>query len=441
MKAGGLAAVSAAVVCSGCLSLPWCDGHPDSTGPEWEDVFNRDLSNAVLAGGPCTNNLWAWDAEGCLTPNTTDTLLSKKSWGSFVLDCEYKCDETGNSGIFFYDTVHPSAKIEMQILDDRHPMYLRELPYQFTGSLYGHCPASKVVSKGPGEWNRVTIWARGDDVKVILNGEKVVDADLSDWKSQLVNPDGTDIPPWQRTFVPWARLPKCGRIGLQGIHGGKAAHFRYLRIKALDPEPAHPADTSDWQDLVKRDLSNVEPTDGVWSFDKEGCLVATKDVNLVTKETYANFALDLEFKMAPGANAGVFVYASDLSNWIPNKMEIQLMDDADPRNAKYPDIWKNCSLYGHMAAWANTLKPAGEWNRLTVYCQDKRIRVAQNGVFVLETDLDNYTDAVRNPDGSTAPKPHTKPYCQLATYGRIGLQGCHGGIATKFRNLKVKVGK
>ena len=201
----------------------------------------------------------------------------------------------------------------------------------------------------------------------------------------------------------------------------------------------HPADTSGWRELVKRDLSNVEPTDGVWSFDAEGCLVATADRNLVTKESYANFALDLEFKMEPGANAGVFVYASDLANWIPNKIEVQLMDDADPRNAAYPDIWKNCSLFGHQAPCLKNLKPAGEWNRLTVYCQGKRIRVAQNGAFVLEADLDRFTDAKRNPDGSEAPKWHTKPYCQLATHGRIGLQGCHGGIATTFRNVKVKV--
>ena len=212
-----------------------------------------------------------------------------------------------------------------------------------------------------------------------------------------------------------------------------------LSRSAGDSESPHPADTSGWQDLVSRDLSNVEPMGGVWSFDKDGCLVATKDVNIVTKETYANFTLDLEFKMEPGANAGVFVYASDLSDWIPNKMEIQLMDDEDPRNAKYPAIWKNCSLYGHLAPKAKTLKPAGEWNRLTVYCHGKRIRVAQNGAIVLEANLDDFTDAVRNPDGTTAPKLHTKPYCQLATYGRIGLQGCHGGIATKFRNLKVKV--
>ena len=202
--------------------------------------------------------------------------------------------------------------------------------------------------------------------------------------------------------------------------------------------PAHPTDTSDWQDLVKRDFSNVEPMDGVWSFDADGCLVATEDKNLVTQESYANFALDLEFKMEPGANAGVFVYASDLNDWIPNKMEVQLMDDFDPQNAKYPDIWKNCSLYGHCAPYRKNLKPAGEWNRLTVYCQGKRIRIAQNGEFVLETNLDNYTDAKRNPDGSEAPKWHTKPYAKLATYGRIGLQGCHGGIATKFRNIKVK---
>ncbi|MBO7721623.1 MAG: DUF1080 domain-containing protein [Kiritimatiellae bacterium] len=225
-------AAALAALC-GCATLN--DGaHPDSTGPGWEDVFDRSLSNAEVDGKPCSADLWSWDDEGCLTPKCTGNLMSKKSWNSFVLDCEYKCDATGNSGIFFYDTDHPSAKIEMQILDDRHPKYAKEAPYSFTGSLYGHCAARKIASKGPGEWNRVTIRARGDDVKVVLNGEKVVDVDLSRWTSRTKNPDGSDIPPWQRQFVPWAELPKRGRIGLQGVHGGKAAHFKYLRIKALD---------------------------------------------------------------------------------------------------------------------------------------------------------------------------------------------------------------
>jgi hypothetical protein len=31
-----------------------------------------------------------------------------------------------------------------------------------------------------------------------------------------------------------------------------------------------------------------------------------------------------------------------------------------------------------------------------------------------------------------------RPLAEMATKGRIGLQGAHGGIPTRFRNIKIK---
>ena len=35
---------------------------------------------------------------------------------------------------------------------------------------------------------------------------------------------------------------------------------------------------------------------------------------------------------------------------------------------------------------------------MTIYCQGKKIRVAQNGAFILEADLTRFTDVKFNPD-------------------------------------------
>ena len=45
------------------------------------------------------------------------------------------------------------------------------------------------------------------------------------------------------------------------------------------------------------------------------------------RRDYENFVLDLEFMTAPGTNSGVIVYCSDIANWIPNSVEIQIADD------------------------------------------------------------------------------------------------------------------
>ena len=215
------------LACGGCASFMEA-GHPDSTGPEWEDVFNRDLSNAE-----CAKPGWAWDKDGYLTPGTGETLFSKKDYANFVIDVAYVMDPTANSGLFLYDTKHPTHKFEVQILDDHHPMYAKEVPYQNTGAIYGRLAPTKVNSYPAGEINVMSCWCRGSRIRITLNYETVVDTDLSAWKDPLANPDGTRVPKWHEGFPALATIPMHGRIALQGIHGGKAVHYKYLKVKEL----------------------------------------------------------------------------------------------------------------------------------------------------------------------------------------------------------------
>ncbi len=86
-----------------------------------------------------------------------------------------------------------------------------------------------------GELNRIVAYCRGPLVKIYVNGEKVIDADLTQWKDPLVNPDGTDIPKHHKEmkFPALGTIPMHGRIALQGVHGGRATRFKYLKVKEL----------------------------------------------------------------------------------------------------------------------------------------------------------------------------------------------------------------
>ena len=75
MKRIGEIVAAALLLAAGCTTCP----HPDSDG--WEDVFNKDLSNAE-----CAKPGWAWDKDGYLVPGTGETLFSKKDYKNFVLD-------------------------------------------------------------------------------------------------------------------------------------------------------------------------------------------------------------------------------------------------------------------------------------------------------------------------------------------------------------------
>jgi hypothetical protein len=207
---------------------------------------------------------------------------------------------------------------------------------------------------------------------------------------------------------------------------------------SAEPAPAKPAPASEgWENLFSDDLSNATFPEGVWTV-KDGVLSATKDECIWTKKQYENFVLDLEFKNEPGTNSGVIVYASDMQNWIPNSVEVQILDDYSKEWANVGKNWKCASLFGHLPPTKQTVKKAGEWNHMIIQCKGKKITVTLNGELVTEADLSKWTSAKNNPDGSEIPGWLSKPLAEIATKGHIGLQGKHGAAAIHFRNIKIK---
>ena len=100
------------------------------------------------------------------------------------------------------------------------------------------------------------------------------------------------------------------------------------------PLKAHP-NSKAWVALFAADLSNAVFPAGVWSWKDGELTPKDKDEAIWSKKEYENFILDLEFNLASAANSVVFVYNSDMQNWIPNTVEIQLLDDPAPKWAKH----------------------------------------------------------------------------------------------------------
>jgi hypothetical protein len=192
-----------------------------------------------------------------------------------------------------------------------------------------------------------------------------------------------------------------------------------------------------WNGLFTEDLSNAEFPAGVWTFT-DGILTASEDQCIWTKKDYKNFMLDLEFKTAEGTNSGVIVYCSNMENWIPNSVEIQIADDFAKQWAGSPKTWQCGAIFGHLAPTMSMVKKPGEWNRFSITCKGQIIRVMLNGMVVTEMNMALWTSAKTNPDGSEIPSWLSTPFAELATHGRIGLQGKHAGAPVYFRNLKVK---
>ena len=202
------------------------------------------------------------------------------------------------------------------------------------------------------------------------------------------------------------------------------------------PPKVHP-DSANWQSLFSADLSDAQFPQGVWS-SQDGVLTATEDQCIWTKKAFDDFILDLEFKTADGTNSGVIVHCSDMKNWIPNSVEIQIADDFSEKWGKSPKTWQCAAIFGRLAAAKSAVKKPGEWNRMTITCRGPMIYVLLNGQAVTEMDMRKWTDAKRNPDGSEIPPWLSKPLAEIPHAGHIGLQGKHAGAPIYFRNLKIK---
>lgn len=202
------------------------------------------------------------------------------------------------------------------------------------------------------------------------------------------------------------------------------------------PPEKHP-DSNSWPPLFDSDLSNAQYPDGVWTFDG-GVLTASEDQNIWTENTYDHFILDLEFRNDEGTNSGVVVHCSDLDNWIPNSIEIQIADDYAKKWAESHPTWQCGAFFGRKAALKRTVKKPGEWNRMTITCQDSMIWVMLNGTQINQMNMADFVDAKVNPDGVPAPPWLSKAPATMPPSGYIGLQGKHAGAPIYFRNLRIK---
>jgi hypothetical protein len=165
------------------------------------------IIEGTLAGDKGCGNLW-----------------SKDTFGDFVLDLEVKCAKNTNSGVYLRGPVQYWHGLEIQVF---RPVGRSKPGKHDMGALYD-CVAPKVAAEKPlGEWNHFVITFVGNRLKVVLNDQPIIDADLNRWKDLHKNPDGSP------NKFDWRLkdLPKTGRIGFQDH--GTPVWYRNVRIKPL----------------------------------------------------------------------------------------------------------------------------------------------------------------------------------------------------------------
>ena len=191
---------------------------------------------------------------------------------------------------------------------------------------------------------------------------------------------------------------------------GQTITWSAVRAPSLERQQA-----PQWGEAVElwngRNLENWQPRNdelpGCWSV-KDSLLVATPPcVDLISKQSFEDFRLHVEFKYPEGSNSGLY---------LRGRYEVQIQDDI----GKTIDPLRIGGVYGYLAPAANAARPANEWQVYDITLIGRRITVVLNRNTVIDDQI------VPGITGGALDSNEGLP-------GPLMLQGDHGPIS--FRKI------
>jgi hypothetical protein len=376
-------------------------------------------------------DLTGWKGEGYVVEDGAITctpkgrnLMTAETFSNYSLEFEFLLTPGANNGLgIHYPGVGDGAYtgMEIQVLDNSAEKYKNLKEYQFHGSIYTLAPAKKTGLKPVGEWNHQQVMVNGSQVRVVLNGEAILDVNLNELSKKDPKHEGVKR--------------RAGHIAWLG-HGDKVS-YRNIRIMELPPEreklPQGFVSIFDGESLSgwkhEKEIANWTVSGKILKHNGK----AGPTTHLWTEASYKDFTMVFdwrwsgrgEMKMQP-------VVLPDGTH--KGKTEIEELDSGILMRGDMKsqvNLWNwtvgSGEVYGYRmdknmpaevkAAVTPKLKadnPLGEWNRMEITLKGDRLSVILNGKQVIEN--------AQLPD---VPKE-----------GPIGLQ--HHGQAIDFANIFIK---
>ena len=157
-------------------------------------------------------------------------------------------------------------------------------------------------------------------------------------------------------------------------------------------------------------------------------------VSLVSKKQYADFELELDWKLTPAGNSGIFFHVVEHPELIrPSQsgIEMQILDDQRHKDGKDPKTSAG-SVYALYAPTRAMTKPVGEWNSVRIRTVGGQVKFWLNGeqVAAFDRDSDDWDERV------AASKFTRFKYHDTQRYGYLALQD-HADTVF-FRNIRIR---
>lgn len=173
------------------------------------------------------------------------------------------------------------------------------------------------------------------------------------------------------------------------------------------------------------------PPDG-WRIADETLHFSDGRGDIMTRASFGDFELELEWKVSAGGNSGIFYRAvPGLEAIYMAAPEMQVLDDAAHVDGNQP-ITSAGAAYGLYPAPRGVVKPAGEWNLARIIVQGDDVEHWLNGTLVVRYTLGSEEWRERVAGSKFA----DWPLYGKAREGHIGLQD-HGDPVW-YRNIRIR---
>jgi hypothetical protein len=191
------------------------------------------------------------------------------------------------------------------------------------------------------------------------------------------------------------------------------------------------SDLSQWRGFRRDDVpASWRVEDGTLAFTPLDDGAQRGD--LITREQFSDFELELEWRISPGGNSGIMYRVSEdhPQTWHSGP-EMQVLDDDAHQDGITP-MQRSGALYDLIAAPDGIARPAGEWNQVRIVLQGDRIQQWLNGRQTADIEIgsDEWNRIVG------ASKFGEMPGFAANRSGHIALQD-HGD-AVWFRNVRIR---
>ena len=401
------------IILTACVAMFAFSGYAQN----WQSLFNgKNLSGWKQLNGSAKYTVENGAIVGHTVRNSNNSFLcTKKTYGDFILEFDFRVDDGINSGVQFRSE---SLKSYQNGRVHGYQFEIDPSKRAWTGGVYDEArrgwlynlnnnPAAKKAFKH-NEWNKARVECIGNSIRTWVNG--IACADLLD----------------NTTLNGFIAL-QVHAIGKDGKEEGKTIAWKNIRILTKDvAKYATPANESVEQiNLVDNTISEREAKEGWkllfdgkttngWRGDKldkfpaKGWVVengilkvlagnggeSTNGGDIVTTRTYRNFILKVDFKITKGANSGIKYFVDPSMNKGAGSAigcEFQILDDLRHPDAKLgvKGNRKLGSLYDLIPAPANKPFDINKFNTAMIVVRGNHVEHWLNGVKLLEYERNN----------------------------------------------------